>query len=276
MFEDDKAFERNYSVNKKSKMINTYGKSKTTTIPKRTTHFTGSLSDRLQLIDTTPTGEDPYQLGEADMREQSPIPKLMLQKTNHGRMKICSDTMGDSTTTTRRTIYDVPATETSSKSTKIKLENRYNLPSTVTQADLKKEKEAETSNLFDSKTSLVFEPDLELVKTEAEIDWRLNTSTMTSFDCTDADSQAALSRINTDDFHRLLITETSEEARHAVEALESMDLKTLDYCAKVAEQSIDDKAQKCVVGGISNNVIQPDVVPEAVPDVVPVYIILLS
>ncbi|XP_021187548.3 uncharacterized protein LOC110374244 isoform X2 [Helicoverpa armigera] len=131
MFDDDKAFERTFSVNKKSKMINTYGKSKTSTLPKKTLHYTGSLSDRLQLIDTTPTGEDPYQLGEADMREQSPIPKLMLQKTNHGRMKICSDLSGDSAATSRR-IYDVPATETSTKMpNKIKLEKRYNLPNIV-------------------------------------------------------------------------------------------------------------------------------------------------
>ncbi|XP_026730099.1 protein male-specific lethal-1-like isoform X2 [Trichoplusia ni] len=129
VFEDDKSFERSFSVNKKSKMINTYGKSKTSTVPKKTPHFTGSLSDRLQLIDTTPTGEDPYQLGEADMREQSPIPKLMLQKTNHGRMKICSDTPGEST---RRTIYDAPATETSTKMpNKIRLEKRYNLPNII-------------------------------------------------------------------------------------------------------------------------------------------------
>ncbi|KAJ8737226.1 hypothetical protein PYW07_000497 [Mythimna separata] len=130
MFEDDKSFERTFSVNKKSKMINTYGKSKTSTIPKKTPHYTGSLSDRLQLIDTTPTGEDPYQLGEADMREQSPIPKLMLQKTNHGRMKICSDLMGDSTLPPTRRIYDMPATETKMP-TKIKLEKRYNLPNII-------------------------------------------------------------------------------------------------------------------------------------------------
>lgn len=130
MYEDDKSFERTFSVNKKSKMINTYGKSKTSTIPKKTL-YTGSLSDRLQLIDTTPTGEDPYQLGEADMREQSPIPKLMLQKTNHGRLKICSDLMGDNILPSRR-IYDAPATETSTKMpNKIKLEKRYNLPNII-------------------------------------------------------------------------------------------------------------------------------------------------
>lgn len=131
MFEDDKNFDRSFSVNKKSKMINTYGKSKTSTTPKKTPHYTGSLSDRLQLIDTTPTGEDPYQLGEADMREQSPIPKLMLQKTNHGRLRICSDIMGDSMLPSRR-IYDAPATETSTKMpNRIKLEKRYNLPNII-------------------------------------------------------------------------------------------------------------------------------------------------
>lgn len=123
-------------------MINTYGKSRnSTTIPKRTTQFTGSLSDRLQLIDTTPTGEDPYQLGEADMREQSPIPKLMLQKTNHGRMKICSDSMG-------RT-YDMT-------DTKAKI-NRF---MSVYEKPKKEEK-----------TLIVHDPDLDMIKTETEIAW---------------------------------------------------------------------------------------------------------
>lgn len=164
MFDDDKAFTNNFSVNKKSKMINTYGKSRST-ITKRTSQFTGSLSDRLRLIDTTPTGEDPYQLGEADMREQSPIPKLMLQKTNHGRLKICSDGMGESTTTRR--IYDPTVTDSSTKITnKLKLD-RYNLPSTYVHAPaIKKE----------VKTVMIEEPDLDLVKTEPEIDWRLYTA----------------------------------------------------------------------------------------------------
>lgn len=147
-------------MNKKSKMINTYGKSRNA-VNKRTSQFTGSLSDRLQLIDTTPTGEDPYQLGEADLREQSPIPKLMLQKTNHGRMKICSDGMGESTTSSRR-IYD-PADTNIKLTNKMKLE-RYNLPSTyVHPSDIKKE----------VKTMIVEEPDLDLVKTEPQIDWRM-------------------------------------------------------------------------------------------------------
>ncbi|CAK1588800.1 unnamed protein product [Parnassius mnemosyne] len=187
MFDDDKTYERTFSLNKKSKMISTYGKARggaakktaqftgslsdrlhlmdTTPkgedparggVAKKTTQFTGSLSDRLQLIDTTPTGEDPYQLGEADMREQSPIPKLMLQKTNHGRMKICSEA---GMTNTARRIYDTPATETSTKS-KLKMD-RYNLSSTYI-PNIKKE----------PKTIIVEEPDLDIVKTEPEIDWR--------------------------------------------------------------------------------------------------------
>ncbi|XP_013189436.1 uncharacterized protein LOC106134034 [Amyelois transitella] len=153
MLEDDKNFERNFSVNKKSKMINTYGKSKAVNL-KRTSQLTGSLSDRLQLIDTTPTGEDPYQLGEADMREQSPIPKLMLQKTNHGRMKVCTDTMGESTTSRR--IYDNPDGPT-------KKINRLSLMDSYMHKDIKKE----------AKTMIVEEPDLDIVKTEPEIDWRM-------------------------------------------------------------------------------------------------------
>ncbi|CAH0402027.1 unnamed protein product [Chilo suppressalis] len=158
--EDNKSFSNSFNVNKKSK-INTYGKSRSA-ITKRTSQFTGSLSDRLQLIDTTPTGEDPYQLGEADMREQSPIPKLMLQKTNHGRLKICSDGLGESTTTTPRRIYDPTGTENKATN-KIKID-RYNLPSTyVHPSDIKKE----------TKTVIVEEPDLDIVKTEPEIDWRM-------------------------------------------------------------------------------------------------------
>lgn len=144
-------------------MLNTYGKSKnattstatstTTTMPKHS--MFGSLSDRLQLIDTTPTGEDPYQLGEADLREQSPIPKLMLQKTNHGRMKVLDQP-------TRR-IYDPASPEPKSSKTRT---NRF-LSSSFT-ADLKKE----------TKTMLIHEPDLDLVKTEPEIDWRIYSPKM--------------------------------------------------------------------------------------------------
>ncbi|XP_045458605.1 uncharacterized protein LOC123668961 [Melitaea cinxia] len=144
----DQGYDRSYSVNKKSKMINTYGKSRTSTIPKRTSQFTGSLSDRLRLIDTTPTGEDPYQLGEADMREQSPIPKLMLQKTNHGRMKISSDSTGE----TSRRIYDMPDTKT-----KI---NRFMSA-------------YEQSKKDPEKTMMIDEPAMDMVKTETDIDWRM-------------------------------------------------------------------------------------------------------
>lgn len=163
LFEDDKNFERCFNLNKKSKMINTYGKSRTTA-PKRTSQFTGSLSDRLQLIDTTPTGEDPYQLGEADMREQSPIPKLMLQKTNHGRMKICTDTSGESSTTPRR-IFNSTLDEGSTKpSSKMDLD-RYHLTTTyVHPSEIKSES---------PKTLMIDEPDLDIVKTEPDIDWRM-------------------------------------------------------------------------------------------------------
>ncbi|XP_053624232.1 uncharacterized protein LOC128683057 [Plodia interpunctella] len=159
MFGDDKSFDRNFSVNKKSKMINTYGKPKTTINSKRTSQLTGSLSDRLQLIDTTPTGEDPYQLGEADMREQSPIPKLMLQKTNHGRMKLLSDPMAQ---TTSRRIYDTTETTTTKSINKMKID-RFSLLDSYMHKDIKKE----------PKTMIVEEPDLDLVKTEPEIDWRM-------------------------------------------------------------------------------------------------------
>ncbi|XP_068633464.1 uncharacterized protein [Battus philenor] len=145
--------ERTYSINRKPKMISTYGKARGG-IAKKTTQFTGSLSDRLRLIDTTPTGEDPYQLGEADMREQSPIPKLMLQKTNQGRMKVSKDTG----IATNRRIYDAPATETTTKS-KLKM-NRYITNSYTT---IKKES---------PKSLLVDDPEIDIVKTEPSIDWR--------------------------------------------------------------------------------------------------------
>lgn len=258
---DDKSFERSFSVNKKSKMINTYGKSKTTTIPKRTTLFTGSLSDRLQLIDTTPTGEDPYQLGEADMREQSPIPKLMLQKTNHGRMKICSD-LRDNMTPSRR-IYDVPATETSTKATnKIKLENRYNLPSTITRADNLKKEIAVESEPDDLKPSILHEPPLNLIKNENAIDWRFNSSF--DFDYGDTNSSQAMPRLNNEDFQRLLDSETTEDAKSAAELLNSVDFKTLDFCAQQVEKSANDKTNK-KRGGRTTSLMAPDllsVLPE--------------
>ncbi|XP_032527515.2 protein male-specific lethal-1 isoform X1 [Danaus plexippus] len=153
--EPEQSLGRTYSVNKKSKPLNTYGKSRSTTIPKKTVQYTGSLSDRLQLIDTTPTGEDPYQLGEADMREQSPIPKLMLQKTNHGRMKVL-ESVGEST----RRIYDRPTT-------KNKNLNRF-----MSTYDQDKKEEDNTSPM------LLDEPDIELIKTEPDIDWRMYTENL--------------------------------------------------------------------------------------------------
>ncbi|KAG6452289.1 uncharacterized protein LOC115444927 [Manduca sexta] len=165
MFEDEKSFDRNYSVNKKNK-VNTYGKSRST-IPKKTTQFTGSLSDRLQLIDTTPTGEDPYQLGEADMREQSPIPKLMLQKSHHGRMKLSSD--NPSTATSTRRIYDPAIPETTTKPLiKPKVE-RYSLSSTFV-PEPKKEL---------PKTLMEGEPDMDLVKSEPDLDWQMFSTSKT-------------------------------------------------------------------------------------------------
>lgn len=169
IFDDDKNVYDRYSVNRKSKLINTYGKSRSSFNTKRTTQFTGSLSDRLQLIDTTPTGEDPYQLGEADMREQSPIPKLMLQKTNHGRMKICTET-SESANTARRILNSLA--DTGAKvSNKIKLSSshhdRYNLTNPYMHpSEIKTESPP-------PKTLIVEEPDLDIVKTETEIDWRM-------------------------------------------------------------------------------------------------------
>ncbi|XP_028167445.1 uncharacterized protein LOC114357859 [Ostrinia furnacalis] len=157
MFDDDKFSP--FSINKKSKMINTYGKSKNA-INKRTSQFTGSLSDRLQLIDTTPTGEDPYQLGEADLREQSPIPKLMFQKSNHSRMKMSADGTMEAAPTRR--IYD-PAETTVKPTPKTKLD-RFHMPSTYVQPPERKK---------EVKTLIIQEPDLDIVKTETEIDWRI-------------------------------------------------------------------------------------------------------
>lgn len=142
-----------FSVNKKSKMINTYGKQSKLKYP-----FTGSLSDRLQLIDTTPTGEDPYQIGEAEMREQSPIPKLMLQKTNHGRMKICSEGVGGVTSTTTSTtssrrVYDT-MTDANGKTTR---GTRYSRSQPKKQAARSSE-----------------ELEMDIVKTEPEVeDWQV-------------------------------------------------------------------------------------------------------
>ncbi|XP_075991483.1 uncharacterized protein LOC142986751 isoform X2 [Anticarsia gemmatalis] len=192
MYDDDSSFDRTFNVNKKKGMLNTYGKSKTSAFSKRPTHYTGSLSDRLQLIDTTPTGEDPYQLGEADMREQSPIPKLMLQKTNHGRLKVCTDLMGNSTTTSLRRIYDAPATETStSVTTPINLGSRYNLSSTITHDSQEND---ELSSYLDT-------------------------------------------------------TPDTTMAGNAAQALETMDIKTIEICAQSSEQDFNEfESQGEVVG----------------------------
>lgn len=160
IFSDNSVIEedRNLTVNKKSKMINTYSKClKGSNV--KTSQLTGSLSDRLQLIDTTPTGDDPYQLGEADMREQSPIPKLMLQKTNHGRMKIY--TGNDSTATS--SAYTPTITNRKESLNKIKLNNysvstNYNKPSVQVKINKKS-------------PNYVTEPDLDIVKTEPQVDW---------------------------------------------------------------------------------------------------------
>ncbi|KAJ2954400.1 hypothetical protein O0L34_g2664 [Tuta absoluta] len=204
---EDKSYDRTFNVNKKSKMINTYGKSKSSTSSlKRTSQFTGSLSDRLQLIDTTPTGEDPYQLGEADMREQSPIPKLMLQKTNHGRMKICTDTNTSSTATSRRSYHST--TETNTKApTKIKMD-RYNLPNPY----------MHPTELEDDspKTVIVEEPDMDLIKTEPEIDWRMynpnkpgNETSLCDFSYGETPSNLASSLLDSVELQDLFSADTS-------------------------------------------------------------------
>ncbi|XP_050683643.1 uncharacterized protein LOC126978684 isoform X2 [Leptidea sinapis] len=98
--------------------------------------YTGSLSSRLQLIEPTPTGEDPYQLGEADMREQSPIPKLVLSKSSY-----------------RQSRREPP------KVNKEPERERFILP-------LFDERNVETAILDD--------PDVDIIKTETDIDWQNN------------------------------------------------------------------------------------------------------
>lgn len=107
--------------------------------------YAGSLSDRLQLIDTTPTGEDPYQIGEAEMREQSPIPRLVLPKKNRVRIHtgegfgIGLPTSPPTSTKSTRRIYDPepdPKPKKSKKPPKAKT-NRRKAPaqgSTITKA----------------------------------------------------------------------------------------------------------------------------------------------
>lgn len=166
---DDKKVERTFSLNKKCKMINTYGKSRTSNV-KRISQFTGSLSDRLRLIDTTPTGEDPYQLGEADMREQSPIPKLMLQKSSH-RLRTCTSTSTGSSMSTRR-IYDPAVTESATTVTnKPPMETIYNLPTTYLHSS-----EIKTEPPLDLMPE---EPVLDIVKTEPGLHWSMYTSNKT-------------------------------------------------------------------------------------------------
>ncbi|KAG7313330.1 hypothetical protein JYU34_000441 [Plutella xylostella] len=203
-YDEDKMFDRNFTVNKKSKMINTYGKSRNgnnklppppppkpqpppppPTTPPALEHepldpeYT-ALSDRLQLVDPTPTGVDPYQLCDEDLRDQSPIPKLMLLKNNQGRMQVRSAAPAAS-----RPIYDPappiyepvpppiyepapPEPEDPNKIfTKIKL-NKYNLTNTYMHPDEIKKEDVDSGDDDD--------PDLDIVKTEPEIDWRIYTT----------------------------------------------------------------------------------------------------
>ncbi|XP_052746548.1 uncharacterized protein LOC112057663 isoform X2 [Bicyclus anynana] len=225
--EPNQSYDNTYGFNKKSKMINTYGKSRnSTTIPKRTMHFTGSLSDRLQLIDTTPTGEDPYQLGEADMREQSPIPKLMLQKTNHGRMKICNDSMGG--TGTRR-IYDMPDTkakinrfmsvyEQPKKSQPKKEQPNKEQPKRV-QPKKQQPKKDQTKKEQPTKTIIVHEPDLDMIKTEPGIAWpsnmfdqQVNEPSMCDFSY--GESAAYLPSLDATEFQELFTSDSALELDH--------------------------------------------------------------
>ncbi|XP_045509541.1 uncharacterized protein LOC123705034 isoform X1 [Colias croceus] len=175
-----------FTVNRKSKMINTYGKLK---IPKRNAKFTGSLSDRLQLIDTTPTGEDPYQLGEAEMREQSPIQKLML-KPNNKR-----------------------------KSTKL-----------YAMVDKKKSR-----YLFKDPSKIIMKAsDLEMVKTEPDIDWRIYNKNHDNFAFfNDGENlSSSLPSLDANEFQELFNSDVN------LDNLANLDnINTLDYTPALPDKS---------------------------------------
>ncbi|XP_038216743.1 uncharacterized protein LOC119835807 isoform X1 [Zerene cesonia] len=179
-----RSFQR-FTVNRKTKMINTYGKLK---IPKRNAQFTGSLSDRLQLIDTTPTGEDPYQIGEAEMREQSPIQKLMLKPNNKKKSG---------------KFYDMQD----------KMKSRF---------------------LFKDPSKIIMdEGDLELVKTEPDIDWRIyNKNDNFAFFNEGENLSSSLPSLDANEFQELFTSDVT------LDNLDSLDnINTLDYTPVLPDKS---------------------------------------
>lgn len=147
-----------FGINSQSQL--TYSKSK---------YGYTALQERLQLIEPTPTGEDPYQIGEAEMREQSPIPKLMLQKTNHGRMRIYSDSPSKVTpsithTSSSRRIYDtMSTTSTTSKFNRSKLGDDIYSASNM---NVQSKRDA----------SLEDDQDVDVEKSDSDIDWSIFTT----------------------------------------------------------------------------------------------------
>lgn len=106
------------------------------------------------------------------MREQSPIPKLMLQKTNHGRIRICSDSIGGvtstitSTTPTRR-IYDTMSNTSTSRSKRAKIPTED--PYKASNMHVQSKRDAANAALEE-------EQELDVEKTDSDIDWRIFTT----------------------------------------------------------------------------------------------------
>ncbi|GBP97982.1 hypothetical protein EVAR_69292_1 [Eumeta japonica] len=242
-----KNVERKYTVNKKSRMINTYSKN-TNSITIKPSQYTGSLTERLQLIDNTPVGEDPYQMRESDLREQSPIPKLMLQKTNHGRIKICScENVSNNTEPTRR-IYDPVVLDDSDKGKQNKFNTQHSY--ICHSNELKRNKK--------NRTVLVNSPCLDIVKTEPGIDWSIYSSKTNrkiktsvcdySYGETSSLHSQNLPSLDTDEFQNLFSSESPLFQTH--------DITQDDYNAFDVKSTLDKTKRKC--GRSSNSMSNND------------------
>lgn len=150
-------------------MMTTYSKNKVNSLRYP---YAGSLSDRLQLIDTTPTGEDPYQIGEAEMREQSPIPRLVLPKNNRVRIHTGEGfgsvaSPATSVTASTRRIYDPepePKPKKRKKASNLKTNRRKSSSSQIPTT-------TSTMTTMSSTIRTSTSTDLDLTVIKKDLDW---------------------------------------------------------------------------------------------------------
>ncbi|XP_038216744.1 protein male-specific lethal-1-like isoform X2 [Zerene cesonia] len=135
-----------------------------------------------------PTCEDPYQIGEAEMREQSPIQKLMLKPNNKKKSG---------------KFYDMQD----------KMKSRF---------------------LFKDPSKIIMdEGDLELVKTEPDIDWRIyNKNDNFAFFNEGENLSSSLPSLDANEFQELFTSDVT------LDNLDSLDnINTLDYTPVLPDKS---------------------------------------